>query len=274
MKLIQTDTIADVVADTLFIPLYMRCRESRRGNGIIHDPDACRIVEAVDYDFSNYDKACRSQVGTCIRVRYFDNITRSFIRKHENPVIVCLGCGLDNRFGRVGGDKGVFYNLDLPEVMEVREQLLPAGERNISLHESMFGESWAEALREKHPDSDFLVLAEGVFLYFTEEAIRPVIERIAQTLAPGELLFDACTSLGCKMSSKHDTVKYTNASFNWPLNDDRLPEEWAPNLRLRETSYYMDKELDRWDRLSRFMRLIPPLAKAFKMLHYQMNLRN
>lgn len=269
MQSIQTEGITDAVADTLFIPLYMRARETRMENGIINDPDACRIVDSVDYDFSKYDSACRSQIGTCIRVRFFDNVTRNFIGKHDNPVIINIGCGLDSRASRVGGDKGLFYNLDLPEVMEVRDKLLPADERNISLHESLFDTGWPKKIKSENPDAQFLILAEGVLLYFTEDEVRPALQQIVRELSPGEILFDASTTMGCKMSSKHDTVKYSNAKFLLELDDDRLPEKWAPNLRLKETRYFMNEEPHRWDFTSRLMSKVPFIFKAFRMLRYE-----
>lgn len=272
MHSVETNGIRDAVADTLFIPLYMRCLETRRRDArIIDDPEACRVVNMVDYDFSKYDGALRSQVGTCIRVRHFDEVTRRFLDQYENPVVVSLGCGLDNRSKRIGGDKGVFYNMDLPEVMALRDKLILPDERNISMHESMFEDSWAASIRKKHPDGSFLVLAEGVFMYFAEEEVRPVLERIARTLAPGELLFDACTSFGCKTSSSHDTVKYTNASFKWGLDDDRLPELWTGNLTLLDTAYFMNKEKKRWGWTTRIVTMIPAMARAFRMLHYRID---
>ncbi|MBU4190985.1 MAG: class I SAM-dependent methyltransferase, partial [Proteobacteria bacterium] len=101
-----TTNITDAVADTLFIPLYMRCLETGRPDAIISDPDACRIVGSLDYDFSKYDKATRSQVGVCLRVKHFDGITRRFIDAHDDPVIVSIGCGLDSRANRLGPGRG------------------------------------------------------------------------------------------------------------------------------------------------------------------------
>ncbi|MCK9240213.1 class I SAM-dependent methyltransferase [Desulfocurvus sp.] len=261
--------ISDTVADTLFIPLYMRCLETRRTDRIIEDPEACRIVEAVDYDFSKYDQATRSQVGTCIRVRFFDDVTRRFIDANADPVVVNVGCGLDSRAHRVGADKGVFYNVDLPEVMELRDKLLPPDGRNISIHQSMFDTSWMRSIRENHPQARFLVLAEGVFMYFSAQEMRPLIQALASILTPGELAFDACSSFGCRLSSRHDTVKKTNARFRWGLDDNAQLQQWAPNLTLRQVEYYMDKERHRWDFTSRLMALLPPFARAFRMLHYQ-----
>jgi methyltransferase (TIGR00027 family) len=261
--------ISDTVADTLFIPLYMRCLETRRTDRIIEDPDACRIVDAVDYDFSKYDQATRSQVGTCIRVRFFDDVTRRFLDANAEPVVIQLGCGLDSRAARVGGTKGVFYNVDLPEVMELRDELLPPDERNVSISQSMFDTSWMAPIRERHPEGRFLVLAEGVFMYFTEERMRPLIQNLARVFAPGEMAFDVCSSFGCKLSSRHDTVKKTNARFLWGLDDNALLQQWAPNLTLRQVEYYMNKEKHRWDFTSRLMSFVPTFARAFRMLHYQ-----
>ena len=44
---------ADTVSETLLIPLYMRAKESRRGEkAIIRDPVAERLVEQIPYDYS------------------------------------------------------------------------------------------------------------------------------------------------------------------------------------------------------------------------------
>ena len=210
-------------------------------------------------------------MGTCLRVKHFDGITRRFIEAHDNPVIVSIGCGLDSRANRLGLDKGIFYNLDLPEVMELRDQLLPPDDRNISVRRSMFDPAWMREIRDKHPHAPILALSEGVFMYFSEEEVRPLITRIADVLAPGELLFDACTGFGCKLSSRHDTVKHTRARFLWAMDEDTRLESWASNLFLNSVEYYMDKEPHRWDFLSRLMARIPAFARSFRILHYRMS---
>lgn len=41
-------------------------------------------------------------------------------------MVVNIGCGLDTRYQRIKEKKNaVFYELDLPEVMALRERLLP-----------------------------------------------------------------------------------------------------------------------------------------------------
>lgn len=47
----------NAVAETLLIPLYMRAVESRRADAILHDPEAERLVDSIDYDYSQFDHA-------------------------------------------------------------------------------------------------------------------------------------------------------------------------------------------------------------------------
>ena len=92
--------IEDAVSETLLITLYMRYLASNRPDPIIRDESASRLVAEIDYDFSKFDHAERSIIGTAIRADYFDKLAADFIRRQPNPVIVVIGCGLDGRRGR------------------------------------------------------------------------------------------------------------------------------------------------------------------------------
>ena len=114
-----------IVAETLLIPLYMRAKESRRDNPILYDKAAERLADSLEYDYSQFDGAKLSEVGCVVRGWYFDRAVRRFIEAHPHPVVVNVGCGLDTRFQRIGDGKAVFYDLDLPEVIALRRELIP-----------------------------------------------------------------------------------------------------------------------------------------------------
>jgi len=267
MPKIDIDSILGSLTETVLIPLYYRCLEHNRPGGLIRDPKACRIVEALDYDFRKLDRKGGSLIGVGIRTRHFDEITRKFIMKHDDPVMVSLGCGLDDRAGRMDMERGTYYNLDLPEVMRLRDTFMPPDERNISIHDSMFTPGWMERIRDAHPDGRFLVIAEGVLMYFEEEVVRSLIRRIGSTLNPGELIFDATTSVGCTFSSRHKSLEDIDTSFKWALDDNALPEQWAA-LKLKDVTYFLNKERLRWGLKAQIMSLLPAFAKSFMMLHY------
>ena len=127
----QSHPFRSIVAETLLIPLYMRAKESRRKNPILYDPAAEHLAESLNYDYSPFEGAKLSEVGCVVRGWYFDNAVRRFIQNHIHPVVVNVGCGLDTRYQRVGQGTGItFYDLDLPEVIDLRRQLIPESSEN------------------------------------------------------------------------------------------------------------------------------------------------
>lgn len=261
---------ADDVADTLLITLYMRKLESQRKNGIIDDPMAAVLVDSIDYDFSKYDKAWKSQLGTSIRVRHFDECIRRFVAENDNPVVVSVGAGVDTRFQRVYDGKGVFYELDLPEVIDFRRRLLPESEPNPYLPYSMFDTEWITMVTSRHPGAKFAVVAEGVFMFFAQERIKPLVVALAEGFGNGEMHFDACGSFGVRSSRKHDAIKHTNASFRWGLERDEDVCAWSQRIRHVGTEYFMDKERRRWGVFGLVFGAVPRIGKCFRMLHYRM----
>ncbi len=247
----------------------MRYHESTHPRPILSDPMAKTIIDRLGCDVSRFQGKRLTQVGVSVRGRYFDGLVRDFVRRHDDPVVVALGCGLDTRFQRVDTGKGTFYELDLPEVIELREPLIPSSERNPSIAMSMFDEGWMDAVRMRHPESPVCIVAEGVFLYFDEAPIRELVLSMVRKLSPAELIFDACSSWACRNSHRHETVKDTRATFKWGLDDDKQLETWSPRLRLKNSQRYMTQEKRRWGLMGILGRHIPRYANHSRMLHYE-----
>ena len=101
MDKIKPDII-DSIAETLFIPLYIKSVETKKKDPLIVDEIACELVDKIDYDFDKYKNKLLSSVGTAIRSSHFHNMAKRFIETHPNPVVVLVGCGLDTRVQRLG----------------------------------------------------------------------------------------------------------------------------------------------------------------------------
>ena len=105
--------------------------------------------------------------------------------------MVSIGCGLDSRFQRISNhNQATFYELDLPEVINLREKLFPASAKDLTIKGSMLKTDWMDMLRQKHPHGRFLFLAEGVMMYFNEEQVKSVIQNLAQRFPGCEIYFD------------------------------------------------------------------------------------
>ncbi len=267
--------IKDKIGETLLFTLYMKCRESKKKSPIISDMIACELVNKIDYDFSKFDKAIISSVGVAIRANYFDEMLISFIRSAHKPVIVIIGSGLDSRYERIGqiAKKAFFYQLDIPEVMKIREQLLPAHENESFVFASMFETQWMDAIKQAHPEGKFLFIIEGVLMYFKREDVKTVFKNIAEKFPNGEILFDIINVWLSQNSHRHDSVKLTNAQFIYGTDDDKEMESWADNLQHVSTKLYGD--FKEWKRVGfanlMLMMLIPVLKYSGRMLHYKIN---
>lgn len=62
--------------------------------------------------------------------REIDRYARDFLSRHPEAAVVHIGCGLDSRFERVDNGKVEWYDLDLPDVIELRRKFIgDEGER-------------------------------------------------------------------------------------------------------------------------------------------------
>lgn len=111
-------------AETLLIPLYLRAIETQRSDALIRDDKAVALVKQMNYDFSRIKLSALDQVACVLRLREFDRYARDFLARYPEAVVVHIGCGLHTRFERVDNGQLEWYDLDLPEVIELRRKLI------------------------------------------------------------------------------------------------------------------------------------------------------
>ena len=111
--------------ETLLITLNIRARESQRPDGMIKDSKAVAMVDMIDYDFSRLRLQRHDEVAVLLRMTKFDSQVRDFLMRNPQAAVVHLGCGLDTRFERVDNGQVEWFDLDIPDVMALRESLIP-----------------------------------------------------------------------------------------------------------------------------------------------------
>jgi len=110
------------IQETLLLPLWGRAYETRKNRPRLIDENAVEIIQKIDYDFSNIEKTqSMSQHGWVARSLHTDKVAHEFIEKHPKASIVNIGCGLDTTFSRIDNGKIMFYELDLPDVIDLRK---------------------------------------------------------------------------------------------------------------------------------------------------------
>lgn len=265
--------ISDSIAETLFITLCAKSVESRKKKPLISDPKACEILDKVDYDCSKFSNAKASTTGVAIRANHFDNMVRQFIERHDDPVVLLIGCGLDTRVHRLGAiaGKALFYHLDIPEVIACRQQLIPAGANETYIPGSMLSTDWMDDIASRHAGQHIIIIIEGVLMYFSESDNQLVFREIAKRFKGATIHFDMLNRFMSKRSSIHDTVKKTRAAFRFGTDDVREIENWAPNLRHYRT--YKFYEFKGWQRMGALLTIlmlaIPAFKNASRLLTYK-----
>lgn len=106
--------------ETLLIPLWCRARETQKPDALLRDPKAVQILEQLECDFTSFQKAWMTPLGIAIRTKLIDGEVRKFLAAHPRATVVNLAAGLDTRMARLDNGNAQWYDLDLPEVIELR----------------------------------------------------------------------------------------------------------------------------------------------------------
>lgn len=261
----------DKVAETLLTALYQRANESRRPDALIHDDTAVHLVEQIDYDFTRFTLNKLDQVTAVLRVREFDRLAGDFLTRQPASVVVNLGCGLDTRFERVDNGQVEWYNLDLPEVIEFRQQLLPETERCKMIGISLFDRAWLDMVSD-HPGKAYLFIAEGVFPYFTTEQVKDIFLFLKAKFPGCELLCDGMSTLMVRIHNLELSRSKVRARLGWALKDSHEPETWGAGIRLLSEWYYFDRPEPRLG-IYQLMRYMPAFGKGVGIFLYQLGER-
>jgi O-methyltransferase involved in polyketide biosynthesis len=252
------------VSRTLLIPLYYRALESRRPDAMIQDPKAVELISRLDCDFSKIQELKNEQIFYLLRMREFDRMARAFLADHSDGVIVDMGCGLDTRFERIDNGQLDWYGLDLPEVIDLRKELLEEMPRSHFIGCSILDLSWMDALNSQ-AGRHFLFLAEGVLVYLEESDVRHLVKALAESFPGAELACEVYSPFVLRAHPRPEAV----AQPHWGLKHDRDVEAWAPGIHLLSQFNYFAKPEPRLG-ASQIMRYFPPLARMVRIVHYRL----
>jgi O-methyltransferase involved in polyketide biosynthesis len=92
-----------------------------------------------------------------------------------------------------------------------------------------------------------LLIAEGLFMYFTEKELRLLFKQLLERFPGAELLFEMLAPILVGRSKRHESVKkIDNVEFKWGLIDARDVARWHPNIEYVEEWDYYDYFKKRW----------------------------
>jgi len=259
----------DGVSQTLLMTLYIRARESQFPDGMIKDDKAVEMVNRLDCNFSRLRMHRHDEIAVIMRMRKFDNHVRDFLARNPDAALVHIGCGLDTRFERVDNGLVEWFDLDMPDVMELRSQLISSeSKRHHVLATSVFETGWFDTVNKYKPRS-FMFIAEGVFPYFEETQVKALFLQLRAHFPDCELVCDAHTPFVIWADNLQLAFSGVKARLHWSIKHGTDVETWAEGIRLLdEWNYYEDD--DPHLKAFRWVKMIPPLAKSSGVFHYRL----
>lgn len=260
--------------ETLLATLMARALDSRTPRPILGDTEADRVVRRIDYDFRKAGMTPTTAAGVALRARLLDTWTREFLATEPEATVLHLACGLDTRVHRIDPGASVrWIDLDHPEVIELRDRLLPpssaADYRTIGA--SVTDEGW---LAEVPADRPTVAVFEGLTMYLREEEGKALIQRIAGRFPRGQLLFDCYGTFGIRLQRFVPAVRNAGATLYWGIDDARALESLHEGLECVDDLPSVDlpgnSELPLLGRVSmRVMAHLPGFRDVGRILRYR-----
>lgn len=252
----------NTVQETLILPLYSRKVCTELYPNLYRDETAVRLLDQIDYDFSEVEKNSRSlmqrfgSLEVAMRQNDLAFEVREYLKAHPNAAVVNLGCGLDST-GRVCDNGSCkIYNLDYPDVIAVRNELLPAGEREKNIPCDLNDTAWFSQI---DASNGAVFFASGVFYYFLTEQVKALVQGMADAFPGGVLVFDAANRAAVKMIAKTwlKSAKIRDVGAYFAVSD--APQEigaWDSRLQVTSRGYMLGYNDLRDPSVSGFFRLL------------------
>lgn len=267
------------VQETLILPLWARARETEKEEPLVKDFYAKDILSRIDYDFSKIEKGqtANHQLIWPIRAYNFDICLRRFLNDIENVIVVNIGAGLDTTFRRIDNGSLLWINLDLPDVADIRQQLIPDSEREKTIAKSVFDFTWIDDVAKIRQDRPLLLMAAGILCYFTEDENRSLFCKLAEVYPMSHFIFDAMSRFAVK-STNWAIMKKSGmdaiARLKWHLNHAARLNKWIDTLKVIEeysmfAGIHPGKDWDKKTILDYRIMMFLRMQNMYKMIHVQ-----
>ena len=235
----------NTVQETLILPLYSRKLCTELYPNLYRDETSVRLLDQIDYDFSEAEKNARSlmqrfgALEVAMRQNDLAFEVQAYLKNHPCAAVVNLGCGLDNTGRACDNGRCKIYNLDFPDVIAVRNELLPAGEREENIPCNLNDTEWFAKI---DASGGAVFFASGVFYYFLTEQVKALVQAMADAFPGGVLVFDAANRAAVKMIAKTwlKSAKIRDVGAYFAVSD--APQEisaWDSRLRVSSRGYML-----------------------------------
>jgi O-methyltransferase involved in polyketide biosynthesis len=217
--------------ETLFLTLCGRALDNRSPHPILADTMADEIVRTLDYDCARFRLSANPIINIAHRAKKLDEVALRFITRHPDAVALDLGAGLDTRMFRIAPPATVdWYDIDFPEVITARQQLLPDRANAHGIGTDLTDPDWLVAIPTHRPA---VIVADGLLAFLPQEDMISLLNRLISHVPSGEVAFNGYTRFAIWAAKHyHGTQSVADLIRSPGFDDPREPERWNPSLKL------------------------------------------
>ena len=260
------------VEDTLFVPMLGRIYATENFPHILNDQKALALKPKLPKNLKGENTQTQyTLMASAVRSTNMDRYIKDFMKRNPEGIIVNLGCGLETTYYRNNDDKHIWYEVDLPAVINYRRELLGENPNEYLIAADAFGEEWIKEIRKDHPNNPLIVAASGLFYYFTEEKVVGLFKQL-RNYGEIEILFDTVNKTGMKQMAKYmKQVGHEDASMYFYV--DKLEDLCAKISAkpLKEEAYYAHTEKKGLKFMTSTSMRVSDRFMMVKMEHFKLN---
>jgi methyltransferase (TIGR00027 family) len=247
------------VSKTALVTLRSHALESQKSKPLINDPMAkyCldKLISLATENEKDilFDKKLPETLTSHIamRARKYDSIIDDFISKNSPCTVINLGCGFDTRYWRIDSSKCRYIELDLPEVIQVKKEILKQYLSYELISCSVLDPTWIDMVTSKE-NRKFILIAEGLFMYLPKQDVINLLKAVSQRFYQSKVIFEVVTEKYTSgMWKKIVEIKMKKAlgfdagsSYNFGVRDAQEIESYGNGIEvIDEWSYFEDKDI-------------------------------
>ncbi len=227
---------------TLYIPLYGKAFVSGKGI-ILEDKKAEDIWEKEKFSLGRKSRSKWLAYFMGMRSAVIDKWLSEKLLKNPESLVLHIGCGLDSRIERVKNPFGNWFDVDFPEVIEIRKEYFSETEKYKMLGASASETDWISNLPKSE---NVIVVLEGISMYLSEEIIKNLFAAVAEKFPDAEIIMDVYTKKAVKASKIKNPIQDVDASPSFGVDEPLVFEsekikfsgeiEMTPEEKINELS--------------------------------------
>ncbi len=200
-----------------------------------------------------FDRKLPSTITNSIalRARKYDAIANDFISKNPSSTVINLGCGFDTRYWRIDHDKCQYIELDLPELIEIKREILNEHICYELIGCSVLDPSWIDRVTSKG-NRNFLLIAEGLFMYLPKADVISLFKTFSARFNHSQIALEVVTGKYTRglwkkiiiMKMKQELGFDAGSSYNFGVKNAAELESYGNGIKvINEWSFVEDPDM-------------------------------